>query len=411
MLMAALMRANKKAQSEFFHRRVEDKVFAIRGKEYRWMLKYYKAHGSFPSLRLFNQQFPQLNLKKVTEPLSELLKQVNDAYAIHQLEGVTDELNRLAQAGASGDEMISAAKHHIASLQTVSSADAAIVYGHSMAGLTAYRERYRQLYVEERTMDTPWAMLNNAIGFIDPGLILIHSRTSVGKTWISLRLAHHLMDRFKVLFVSKEMSDAVLEMRMDSIRYQLPYMALRRACLSPKDYRRYLTGKRMELNDSLVLCGNDSKWKMTQLRRMLDRLSPDILFIDSAYFLIDTRLEERIALGRLSQELKELSGEYRIPVVAVLQENRESEDKKGRVKSALKNIAGADDWAQDADLSIALSMSSRAGALHRHVSLAKGRDVPSVEFWLKWDLAPPLFPETQPPSQQGAGQTILPATL
>lgn len=188
-------------------------------------------------------------------------------------------------------------------------------------------------------------------GFFPGEMTILAARPSVGKTAMGLFMAiSSALKRKNVAFVSSEMISQQIGKRMLADAANVNGMRLRNpGVLNDADWSA--------LNEALVTWGELPMQMLferciedivSQVRRLHDRKLLDMLVVDYLQLLTSRRKFESnwIRIGYISQELKALSTELEIPVIALAQVSR---DGARNGMPGLDSLRGSGDMEQDAD--------------------------------------------------------------
>jgi len=243
-----------------------------------------------------------------------------------------------------------------------------------------YEEAERGLSM--RGIPYPWEPLNEETqGMQDGEYIILYGRPKSLKTWVALYCCVHAynVSRQKVLIYTREMSPAVMRDRCICLLIGAPYSALKKGYLHEIPYPlggtmrdafytlmdgMYADEKTTELETgkggSLIITSDRDDRKfgggVQGLHRKCEDHKPGLVFVDAVYLMRNDREGGKRSMkwndqGAISQDLKDLAQDINRPLIATLQANRESEDRKGKTSA---NMAFSDSYAQDCDLSIEL---------------------------------------------------------
>ncbi len=188
-------------------------------------------------------------------------------------------------------------------------------------------------------------------------LIIVAGRPSMGKTAFGLNVAEHLaiIERRPVLFFSLEMSQQQLAQRILCSRARVNSHLLRRGRHSNDDLRR-LQQVAQDLSTAPLLVDDTSDLTILELRaraRMAARRH-DIraIFLDYLQLMRGPRSENRqIEVAAISRGLKALAKDLNVPVVAMAQLNRSTEDKSRRGnRPRMSDLRESGAIEQDADV-------------------------------------------------------------
>jgi len=150
-------------------------------------------------------------------------------------------------------------------------------------------KRYKKLNREGYPcIESPWESLNKRIlGFEDGTLNVILAKSGVGKSWVSTFLANFFNAKNKkVMLVTMEMKADRILLRMDAVKYNLPYGDLRNLELDDLSLKRWeekIAAGRKE--SELYVIDKKSISTVIDIYSLIQKLKPDIAIIDGAYRL------------------------------------------------------------------------------------------------------------------------------
>lgn len=204
---------------------------------------------------------------------------------------------------------------------------------------------------------------------LQPGeLIIVAGRPSMGKTALGLNIAEHMAigERERprpVLFFSLEMSRQQVAQRVLCSRARVDSHALRRGRLSKSDLRR-LQETANEISQAPLLVDDTSHLSIGDLRaraRMARRKYPlRAIFVDYLQLMHVRGAENRQAeVAMISRGLKGLAKELNLPVIAMAQLNRATEDKSRQGnRPRMSDLRESGAIEQDADVIMLLHRES-----------------------------------------------------
>lgn len=193
----------------------------------------------------------------------------------------------------------------------------------------------RALGTETMGIKTGYDMLDNAIGGLRPGRIMvIAARTGQGKSTIALNMAAHIAAAGKrVGFFSCEMERQEVAERLVALLGNVDCLKLATGKdLRPIDFNGITEGCGKIYNMDFYL--DDTQYiKISELKsriRKMARQGIDVVFIDylTLIDLEDNRLPRPERVGLLCKILNRISGEIGVPIVALSQLNRNAEGKE-----------------------------------------------------------------------------------
>jgi replicative DNA helicase len=193
-------------------------------------------------------------------------------------------------------------------------------------------------------------------GFHASDLIIVAGRPSMGKTALCLNLSQYaaIEKRIPVAIFSLEMSKEQLVIRMLCSEAQVEGTRLRTGFLTESDWPK-LTLAAGNLSDAPIFIDDSAAISVLELRAKSRRLKGDyglgMLIIDYLQLMKGrTRVESRQQeISEISRSLKALAKELNIPVIAVSQLSRKTEERQG-MRPQLSDLRESGAIEQDADL-------------------------------------------------------------
>ncbi|MFB3883762.1 MAG: replicative DNA helicase [Thermodesulfobacteriota bacterium] len=193
-------------------------------------------------------------------------------------------------------------------------------------------------------------------GFHPSDLIIVAGRPSMGKTAFCLNLTQYaaIEKRIPVAIFSLEMSKEQLVIRMLCSEAQVEGTRLRTGFLMESDWPK-LTLAAGNLSDAPIFIDDTAAASVLELRAKARRLKAEhglgMVIIDYLQLMKGrTRVESRQQeISEISRSLKALAKELNIPVIAVSQLSRKTEERTGN-RPQLSDLRESGAIEQDADL-------------------------------------------------------------
>jgi replicative DNA helicase len=194
-------------------------------------------------------------------------------------------------------------------------------------------------------------------GFQPSDLIIVAGRPSMGKTAFCLNVAQYaaIQKKIPIAIFSLEMSKEQLGIRMLCSEAHVEGTKLRSGFLNESDWPR-LTIAAGNLSDASIFIDDTAALTILELRAKARRLKTEqgglgMVIIDYLQLMKGrTRVESRQQeISEISRSLKALAKELRIPVIAVSQLSRKTEERTGN-KPQLSDLRESGAIEQDADL-------------------------------------------------------------
>jgi replicative DNA helicase len=188
-------------------------------------------------------------------------------------------------------------------------------------------------------------------------MIVIAARPSMGKTSLAMNIAEHvaLEERLPVGVFSLEMTAESLVLRMLCSRSRVNLRNIRDGFLAERDFPK-LTGSAGKLAGAPLFIDDTAGMSILQLRakarRMTQQYGIKLFVIDYLQLLHSTsrRAENRQQeIADISNGIKALAKELKVPMIVLSQLNRELEKDKNR-KPRLSDLRESGAIEQDADL-------------------------------------------------------------
>lgn len=408
-LIASLLLATPKEAEWFFAQQIDPALFAEHRAKLQWLGSYYARHAALPTQAAFIGRYPDIELPHLKKPSLEAA--VRDLQDFRLYTDLTTHVGKARDAYAGGETIqavVEGLRESLQSLDTQQGHSLDVDLAGSNVALDEYARRAKAAASKEYQLaPTPWPTMNRLAGYMDGGQsVILAARTSMGKTWLLLRWASYLRDcGLRVVLISKEMSLEQISLRVEAITHRLPYPLLVRAALSHQhlgEWKRSRWLHQRRCKGHLIVVPEDDRMLKSggfaPIEAAVNKHHPHVLIVDGAY-LIDpgkTYNNEVAQYAAISAFLKRLSARRRLLSIAALQTNRDSEGNdakdEGFSRPTLRNIYGADRWAQDADFVMLLG--GKRDASTRLLSLAKGRDSAVGDLTVNFHIMPcPMFDE------------------
>lgn len=257
-------------------------------------------------------------------------------------------------------------------------------------------DRLDELHKQEgglRGVPTGFKDLDDTLaGLQKSNLIILAARPGVGKTTFALNIAHSLAVKYErpVGFFSLEMSKEELVDRLLVAEANIDAWKLKTGKLSEDDFTK-LSNAMGVLAEAPIFIDDTPAQTILEMRTKARRLQVesgvDLLVIDYLQLARSRQLENRVQeVSEISQGLKNLARELKIPVIAVSQLSRAVEQ-RGEKRPQLSDLRESGSIEQDADVVIFLWRESDDNLENFNVDIAKHRNGPlkSLKMTFKGD--------------------------
>lgn len=196
---------------------------------------------------------------------------------------------------------------------------------------------------------------NKLAGMQDSNLLILASRPGQGKTSMALNIAQHVAveERIAVGIFSLEMSQEELVDRLLVGQADIDAWKLKTGRLDEKDFDR-LSLAMGELAEAPIFIDDTPGIAISEIRTKARRLQIEhglkFLIVDYLQLIRGRNLENRVQeVSEISQNLKNLARELKIPVLAISQLSRAVEQ-RGTRKPQLADLRESGAIEQDADV-------------------------------------------------------------
>jgi replicative DNA helicase len=427
--ITTLLKANKSQQEAFYALQVPRAVFKEGQAEIRWIYDYRDRHRSYPSLSTFKARFTSFKPVKSKDTVETSFQAILNQHLFEEVSDLVDKAKSMYAGGRDMSEVIGYMRKASQEISTFDTGYVDMNVRTSDSALKRYHQRVSErIHGGNKFNPTPWPSMNDLIGFSEYGEHnIIASRTSIGKTWLELNWAVHLAKQGeRVVVFSKEMPTPQVGDRIECILFELPWPNFRKGTLPPRVLRAWKDARRrlkinsnlnygrnnfIEFGDNIIVSGQETITGVgfSHIISKIQQYQPTVVFVDGAYLITPEGLNrnangvERFTM--ISNTSKRLAIAFKTLWYSIIQINRLAENKTGESNPSLKDIYGADAWAQDADNVYLIG--GKRGGKSRMLSLAKGRESNIGDISIKFELAPyPDFKEIKTIKSLSSGGSV-----
>lgn len=244
-----------------------------------------------------------------------------------------------------------------------------------------------------RGVPTGYKDLDDSLaGMQKSNLLILAARPGVGKTSLALNIAQSLTVKYKrpVGFFSLEMSKEELVDRLLVAQADIDAWRLKTGKLDEDDFTK-LSNAMGELAEAPLYIDDTPALSILEMRTKARRLQVeagiDLIVVDYLQLARSRRLENRVQeVSEISQGLKNLARELKVPVLALSQLSRAVETRGGR-KPQLADLRESGSIEQDADVVMFLWREDEDNPENIVLDIAKHRNGPlrSINLFFKGD--------------------------
>lgn len=260
--------------------------------------------------------------------------------------------------------------------------------------MTYFREVSRTKRLPDR-IETGYADLDNLILGFQPGdFVLIAARPSVGKSSLAINMAQNMAIRKgkNVLFLSLEMSNEQVTDRVITSEARVPNLKLQKGEADQDEWAK-VTATAGVIHEAKIFLDDTSSLTVADIRAKCRRFKSsenlDIIFIDYLQLIGSAVKKEnrQQEVTEISRQLKILAKDMKIPVVAMSQLSRASEQRSDHMPQ-LSDLRESGAIEQDADIVMFLykpSQFDKAASTNLvHLLVAKNRNGSIGRVKLVW---------------------------
>ena len=224
-------------------------------------------------------------------------------------------------------------------------------------------------------------------------LLILAARPGIGKTSLALNIAQNLAVKYKrpVGFFSLEMSKEELVDRLLVAQADIDAWKLKTGKLDEDDFTK-LSNAMGELAEAPLYIDDTPALSIIEMRTKARRLQVeagiDLLVVDYLQLARSRQLENRVQeVSEITQGLKNLARELKIPVLAISQLSRAVEQRGGQKKPQLSDLRESGSIEQDADVVMFIWREEEENTENINLDIAKHRNGPlkSIKLFFKGD--------------------------
>ena len=297
--------------------------------EFEFIEEHYAKYGNIPDTVTFLSKFPNLELVEVTETNKYLIDTLREEYLYYKSVPVVQKIADLLKqdSNAAVEYMLTALKD--------------LEPNYNLGGIDIVAQaidRYDK-FVERKEHQDDWFFttgfeeLDDLIHGIqrEEELFVIFARTNQGKSWVLEKMCTHVWQLgFNVGYISPEMGADSIGYRFDTLYQNFSNKGLMwgKDEISDDSYKTYIDTLATKKNRFIVATpiDFDRKITVTKLKNWIKQYKLDLIAVDGITYISDERERRNenktTMLTNISEDLMSLSMELKVPVLVVVQANR-----------------------------------------------------------------------------------------
>lgn len=363
---------------------------------WNFLVNHWSKYQEVPTAVTVKDNFPTYNLLSVDDSLNYLLDQLIE---YRKRQKTIDVVQAAAEAiqGGNHDAAIAAMSVGVAKI-----ADEGIKDSSDIDLTNAPLERFNE-YLSIKTrpngllgMATGFPTIDKATAGLQPGqLVTIIAPPKTGKSVLALQMAVNVHeDGFVPMFQSFEMTNIEQQHRHDAMRARIAHSRLIRGALNPDEERRYKASlQRMESMHKFYLTDAIQAMTVTGLAAKIDKLRPNIVFVDGVYLMFDEisgEVNTPQSLTNITRSIKNLALAKELPVVISTQVLLWKMKKRQVSADA---IGYSSSFYQDSDVILGLQKQDENDDTSRELKIVASRNCGPASTDLLWDWEEGKFEE------------------
>lgn len=372
---------------------LEEDHFIGYEEEFNFIMNHYQKYQRVPDKATFLSTFKEFEFVDVGETDEYLLDTLYEETLYYKSVEVVQKVADLLTVNA--NDAVEYLQSQIPNLSVTNITEGTDIISQS-------KERF-DIYLEKMNGQDPWYItsgfeeLDTLIHGWAKGeeLVVFFARTGQGKSWVLVKTLEHAWNiGNRVGYISPEMSPSKIGYRFDTVNKNFANSNLVWGKSEP-EYESYIKELSAQPKPFIVATPQDFQKKITisKLKQFCKSNKLDILGIDGITYLTDERHtrgdNKTTSLTNISEDLIALSSELGIPIIVVVQSNRngaKSEEAEGTPD--LETIRDSDGIAQNATK----VLSFRQTGAGLEIGIKKHRDgINGGKVLYYWDINKGLF--------------------
>ena len=329
--------------------------------EFYFIEEHISKYGNVPDKATFLAKFPDIELVEVAESDKYLIDTIREEHLYYKSIPVVKQIAELLKndANAAAEYMVQAMKD--------------LTPNYQLGGVDivsqAY-ERYRK-FIERKEHQEQWFFttgfpeLDDIIHGIqrEEELFVIFARTNQGKSWVLEKVCTHVWQLgFNVGYISSEMGADSIGYRFDTLYKNFSNKGLMwgKDDILEEEYERYIKELPSANNKFIVATPMDFNNQITvpRLKNWITQYKLDLIAIDGITYMNDSRYKrgdnKTTTLTNISEDLMSLSMEMKVPVLIVVQANRDGVQEDNDNVPGLETIRDSDGISHNASKVLAI---------------------------------------------------------
>lgn len=330
--------------------------------EFEYIVNHYKEYGNVPDKLTFLSNFQDFEIVEVDESEQYLIDTIREENLYYRTVPVVQNIAKLMKTDS--NEAVEYMLQAMKDLQP----------NYKLGGTDIIQQASQRLeaFIDKRDNQDNWFFttgfpeLDDVIHGINRAeeLMVLFARVNQGKSWILEKICTHIWEiGFNVGYISPEMGELNIGYRFDTLHKNFNNKDLMwgNKEFDEKSYAEYIEELKKRNNKFIVATplDFDNKITVTKLKHFIKQYKLDMIAIDGITYLSDERGKRNdnktISLTNISEDLKTLNMELKVPILVVVQANRSGAiDKESDDLPELESIRDSDGIAHNATIVLAI---------------------------------------------------------
>lgn len=393
---------NQKSMNIINSNYMTDDYFQVYIEEYQYIKGHFSKYGNVPDKETFLARFPDFDIVEVAESDQYLVDAFEEEHLYSITVPVLNKIGELIQTDS--NKAVEYLQSQLPNLTAKSKIVGKNIVADADERLQEWIKRKNE--PQKYMIPTGFKEIDEVVGGFQKGeeLAVILARTGNGKTWVVVKMLEHAWKmNQRVGLVEPEMSFNKTGYRFDTIHGHISSRTLTQG-KDNADYEPYIEELKTHEIPFYVIHPKDMQRRVTvsKLRTFIESNNLDMLAIDGISYLTDERAlrgdNTTTKLTHISEDLMDLSIELGIPIIVVVQANREgarNEDLE------VENVRDSDGIAYNASLLFTIQQKEEG----LQIAIKKNRNGENnVKRLYMWDIDKGVF-NYIPSSESGRDET------
>lgn len=341
---------------------LDSEYFPEYSDEFEYIMSHYKEYGNVPDKVTFLSNFQDFEFTEVGESDEYLVETIREENLYSRAVPVVNNIAQLMRTDSNKavEYMFQAMKE----LKPHYKTGGIDIIQQAEQRLEAFRDRRDNQ--DNWFFTTGFQELDDIIHGINrkEEFFVIFARVNQGKSYVIQKICTHIWEiGFNVGFIEPEMGMLSVGYRFDTLHKNFSNQGLMwgKNDFDESSYSKYIEELKKHNNKFIVATplDFDNKITITKLRQFIKEHKLDVLAIDGITYLSDERGKRNdnktTSLTNISEDLKNLGMELGVPILAVVQANRNGAiDKESEELPELESIRDSDGIAHTATIVLAV---------------------------------------------------------